>query len=108
MHVVNKRTTPFTLDIGRGTIFGNPFTHLPLHTTLASVKVGSREEAVQAFEDWLRGTRWQEESLKKHRLVLLEAIPQIPENAILGCYCKPLLCHGDIIIKIWIEMRKAA
>ena len=30
----------------------------------------------------------------------------LPENMILGCYCKPKNCHGDIIIKIWKELHK--
>ena len=32
---------------------------------------------------------------------LMKSIYNLPEDAILGCYCKPLDCHGDIIIEIW-------
>ena len=28
------------------------------------------------------------------------------EGKTLGCWCKPEKCHGDILIKLWIQQNK--
>ena len=50
MRVVHCKREPSTKYIGRGSIYGNPFTHLPVGSTKASVQVGSIDEAVDSFE----------------------------------------------------------
>jgi hypothetical protein len=35
----------------------------------------------------------------------MERIRALPANAVLGCWCKPGSCHGDVIVKIWKELR---
>jgi len=73
--------------IGRGSIFGNPFTHLK-HPTKADFIVNTRTEAISKYREYLLNNPnlMQEiQSLKGKRLF---------------CYCKPLACHGDIIAEI--------
>lgn len=83
MRVVNKNKESYTVYIGRPSIFGNPF---------EIGKDGTREEVVAKYEVYARGSP-----------VLMEAIKRLWSDAVLGCYCHPKLCHGDIIIKIWNE-----
>ena len=86
MKVVNQKTDKYTEYIGRGSIFGNPF-KIPKH--------GSRTTVIRRFEAYAR---------KNKRL--MAAISKLPENAVLGCYCAPKACHGDVIIKLWKEIHE--
>ncbi len=84
MKVVNLRKEKFTNYIGRGSIFGNPY----------KIGVdGDRLGIINLFEGYARITP-----------KLLLAIGNLPEDAILGCFCKPKPCHGDIMIKLWREL----
>ena len=96
MKVINLRKEKYTHYIGRGSIFGNPFT---------IYKDGNREEVIKKYEKYARQYL---NFFLKHSYIspLLLAIHDLPENAILGCYCKPQACHGDIIIKIWKELHE--
>lgn len=76
--------------IGRGSLFGNPFTHR--EGTKAQFIVGSREEAVRAYADWVP-TQPQ----------IMAAIPAL-KGKTLVCFCRPkdgfqgrLMCHGQIL-----------
>lgn len=87
--VVNiKNYEPYDVYIGRGSKFGNPFTHLP-HLGGPIIIVDSREEAIKRYEEWIL------EQPELINLIKLEL-----KGKILGCYCKPLPCHGDILLKI--------
>lgn len=85
--VVNSKLEPYDVYIGRPSIWGNPFSHLP--NTLAKYKVSSREEAVSKYEQWFLA---QPELVQKAKKEL--------KGKVLGCFCKPLSCHGDILSKI--------
>jgi hypothetical protein len=86
MKVVNKRKEPFTVYIGRGSIFGNPF---------IMGKDGDRDQVVEKYREYALNDN-----------VLMMAIAKLPENAVLGCFCAPLRCHGQIIIEMWKNMKK--
>ncbi|PJZ19816.1 hypothetical protein CEW46_21235 [Bacillus cereus] len=93
--VVNKYKEPYDIYIGRGSKWGNPFSHLD--GTKAQFKVGSREEAVRAFKNWIL--------TQPHLLNDLEEL----EGKTLGCFCKPQLCHGDVLVKlVELKSRKQA
>lgn len=70
--------------------YGNPFSHLG--KTLASVIVATREDAVQAFGDWLDGVAWITIEPER-RLWILDHISELKDRY-LGCVCAPKLCHG--------------
>lgn len=90
--VVNIKNHKPTLDdvyIGRGSKWGNPFTHLN-GNTLAKFKVETREDSIIAYESYLRNSP------------LINDISEL-RGKNLVCFCKPLSCHGDILIKILNE-----
>ncbi len=91
MKVVNRYKEEFTHYIGRGSIFGNEYSHKP--GTLAKFLVKTREESIECFR---------RDALKNKEL--LKAIRNLPADAVLGCFCKPLPCHGDVIVELWNEM----
>lgn len=76
-------------------MLGNPFSHK--EDSCALYIVDSIEEAIVSFEDYAR------ESPK-----IMAAIKNLPEDAILGCWCKPGPCHGDVIIKLRKEFGNVA
>jgi hypothetical protein len=71
---------------GHGSIWGNPWSHMP--DTLADFKVATREEAIAKYEEWIQT---QPELMSK--LIRLK-------GKVLGCYCKPAKCHGDILARM--------
>jgi hypothetical protein len=85
--IVHCKREKFDVYIGRPSKFGNPFSYKD--NTLAIFKVANRDEAVQKYEEWL---------LSQPELV--EAVKAELKNKILGCWCAPLSCHGDVLLKI--------
>lgn len=86
--VVNcKSGERYDVYIGRGSKFGNPYTHL--QGTSAPWIVDTREDAIRLYEEYLRA-----------RPDLMAAVKKELKDKILGCYCHPLACHGDILLKI--------
>lgn len=81
--VVNKNKSPYDVYIGRGSKWGNPFTHR--EGTTAEFIVGSREEAIAKYEEYIMNKP--------------ELFSQLPElrGKTLGCFCKPKSCHGDVL-----------
>lgn len=86
--VVHCKKEPYDIYIGRPSKWGNPFSHK--EGTLAKYKVSSREEAIARYKDWI---------LKGEGSYLLKDIPEL-ENKVLGCWCKPLACHGDFLAEL--------
>lgn len=84
--IVNSRYEEHDVYIGRPSIWGNPYSHLPY--SMAPFKVATREEAVEKYEAWLRKQR-----------VLLGNLPNL-RGKVLGCPCGGSPCHGDVIIKL--------
>jgi hypothetical protein len=70
--------------IGRPTKWGNPFY---IGTD------GTRAEVIEKYEKWIRG-----------QPKLLESLGEL-EDRILVCYCAPLACHGDVLLKLLEERR---
>lgn len=86
--VVNKYKERYDVYIGRGSKWGNPFTHKD--GTTAQFKVASREEAVTAYRNWITNGDG------RH---LLNDIHEL-EGKVLGCFCKPAACHGDVLVEL--------
>ena len=85
--VVNKRFQEYDVYIGRGSKWGNPYTHIK-GKTKAQFLVNSREEAIDKYEEWIKQ---QPELLKDlHELKGLR----------LGCFCRPSRCHGDVLVDL--------
>lgn len=51
--IVNVKTGAYYDQyVGRGTIYGNPYSHLP--GTTSPFKVSNRTEAIMKYREWLR------------------------------------------------------
>lgn len=77
--VVDRRRKHFDVYIGRGSPWGNPFI-IDVH--------GTREEVIAKYEDWI-----------KTQPRLMAALPNL-KGKILGCYCAPKPCHGDVLLRL--------
>lgn len=74
--VVNKHhKVDFSIYIGRGSEWGNPF----------PIENGNREEVIRQYESYLRGNS-----------KLLSKVGSL-HGETLGCFCSPAACHGDIL-----------
>lgn len=92
--VVNKYKDSYDVYIGRGSKWGNPFTHRDTKTK-AKYKVASRAESVASFKDYIT------EGDGQHLLNDLHEL----KGKTLGCFCKPQACHGDILAELADTMK---
>ena len=83
--VVHCKREEFDVYVGRGSKWGNPYSHRV--GTLAEHVVGSRTEAIQKFEEYLLSNQGLMSSLEELK------------GKTLGCWCKPKTCHGDILLR---------
>jgi hypothetical protein len=91
MPVVNKKSgATFDVYIGRGSKWGNPFSHL--EGTKALYRVASREEAIAEYRKWL----WLKMSCGDPGYTLQDVAAL--HGKTLGCFCAPLPCHGDVLM----------
>ena len=85
--VVHCKRSHYDVYIGRPSKWGNPFSSA--WDSLAEFKVASREEAIDRFTEWL---------LAQPELV--ERAKQELRGKVLGCWCSPKRCHGDVLARI--------
>lgn len=83
--VVHCKKEEFDVYVGRGSKWGNPYSHK--EGTLAEHVVGSRSEAIQKFEEHLLSNQ-----------NLMSSLEEL-KGKTLGCWCKPKSCHGDILLR---------
>lgn len=84
--VVHCKKEPFDVYIGRPSKWGNPFSHK--EGTKAQFRVATREEAIQKFVEWIA----QQDDL-------LADVHEL-KGKVLGCWCKPQACHGDVLAEL--------
>ena len=77
--VVHCKREPYDVYIGRPSKWGNPF---------KSGRDGTSEEVIEKYREWIT-----------YRPDLLEALHEI-KGKVLGCWCKPKPCHGDILVRL--------
>lgn len=87
--VVHCRREAYDVYVGRPSVYGNPFSHLA--GTLAQYQVSTREEAVAAYRTWIHNPE---------NRALLQKVKTELKGKVLGCWCKPLSCHGDVLAEI--------
>lgn len=76
--VVHLKRDRYDVRIDRATKWGNPF---------VLGRDGTREEVIAQYEEWLLGQPGLVTSLHGLR------------GKILGCWCAPLACHGDVLAR---------
>jgi hypothetical protein len=79
--VVHCQKEPFDVYIGRPGPYGNPF-RIGID--------GTREEVIAKYK-----------ALLETDAELQKAVRSL-KGKVLGCWCKPLPCHGDVIVA-WLE-----
>lgn len=95
--VVNCRTEPYDVYIGRPSDWGNPFSHISDRRTLARHRTSTRAQAIQAYREWITSGEG------RHLLARLGEL----RGKRLGCWCKPRACHGDVLVEL-IEHQQSA
>lgn len=83
----------YDVYVGRGSKWGNPFTHLKGNTK-AEFVVDTREQAIKAYENYI---------LNGYGRHLLKDLYEL-KGKIIGCYCKPSQCHGDVLARLADEL----
>lgn len=86
MKVVHCKKESYDIYIGRPSIWGNPFSHKS--DTKAEYIVSTREEAVAAYRNYILNSS-----------ELMEKLPEL-KGKVLGCWCSPLACHGDVLLEL--------
>jgi len=77
--VVNCKKEPYDVYIGRPSKWGNPYRIGP---------DGSREEVIEKY--------------RRHLLNQPELLADLDElrGKVLGCWCAPQACHGDVLVEL--------
>lgn len=78
-HVVHCKREPYDVYIGRPSRWGNPF---------SIGRDGTRDEVITKYEEWLRE---QPGLMSDVRLL---------KGKVLGCWCAPRACHGDVLARL--------
>lgn len=79
MRVVHSKRDAYDVYIGRPSKWGNPF---------VVGKDGSREEVISKYRAWIL-----------EQPELLRSLWEI-EGKVLGCWCAPEKCHGDVLVDL--------
>lgn len=82
--IVHCKKEPYDVYIGRPSKWGNPYIIGP---------DGTREEVIQKYEEHVRSSK-----------ILMRALPSL-EGKVLGCWCPPRPCHGEVLIKLLEELK---
>ena len=77
--VVHCKKSDFDVYVGRPSKWGNPF---------EIGQDGTRSQVSQKYEDWIQT-----------QPELMDALPEL-KGKILGCWCTPKPCHGEILKKL--------
>ena len=85
--VVHCKKESYDIYIGRGSKWGNPF---------IIGRDGNREEVISKYEAYIMS-----------KPELINFLPELIDKT-LGCWCKPKICHGDILKRlvedeIWLK-----
>lgn len=83
--VVNCYKNNYDIFIGRPSKWGNPF-------KFEAGVSRSREYAIERYERWIQ-----------NQPELLAALPEL-DGKMLGCFCSPRPCHGDVLVKLVSEL----
>lgn len=79
MTVVHCKKAGYDVYIGRPSKWGNPFT---------IGKDGTREEVIDKYRKWIQ-----------FQPKLIAALPEL-KGKVLGCWCSPKACHGDVLSEL--------
>jgi len=86
--VVHCKRAHYDVLVDRTTIWGNPFTWKFKDGIDPKFIVKNRDEAIGKFRTWI--------------LTQPDLVAQLPKlrGKILGCWCAPSRCHGDVLAEL--------
>ena len=84
-HLYIARDMTFSVRGATGSKWGNPF----------SVKKYGLEECLKLYEEHIRGDK-----------ALWDALDELTGLSELGCWCKPEMCHGDVLLRLLSEKKE--
>lgn len=93
MKVVHCKKERFDVYIGRPSKWQDPAT-CPWGNPFEIGKDGTREQVIAKYETWI-----------KTQPQLMTRLSEL-RGKVLGCWCKPNACHGDVLIKLIGEIEK--
>ncbi len=101
MKVVNLRNEKYTVYIGRAGkgldgYWGNPV-KLNEECCVCHQRHEDRGSTLPCYEQYLRNRLQSSMSFR-------QMFMSLAENDVLGCFCKPDACHGDVMVKVWTEL----
>ena len=79
MTVVHCKKEPYDIYIGRPSKWGNPY---------KIGRDGTREEVLEKYREYILNNEY-----------LMSCLYEL-KGKVLGCWCKPKACHGDILTEI--------
>jgi hypothetical protein len=79
VRVVHCKKQTYDVYIGRPSKWGNPF---------VVGEDGTREQVIQKYRVWLL-----------EQPDLLASLPEL-KGKVLGCWCAPRACHGDVLAEL--------
>lgn len=91
--LVNLKYDSYDIYIGRGSKWGCPFTIIKDRPTLAKEIVGSKEEALSKYREYVLASPQ-----------LMDSLDEL-EGKTLGCFCKPEPCHGDVLLELLTQKK---
>jgi hypothetical protein len=80
--VVHCKREAFDVYISRPGPFGNPFKLGP---------DGNREQVIALYREWLH---------KPQQFNFVQKIKRELRGKVLGCWCAPKACHGDVLMEV--------
>lgn len=87
--IVNiNRTKEYDVYCGRGSKWGNPFTHIKDRETKATFIVNTRSEAIAKYKEWILT-----------QPELLDSLDELKDK-VLGCFCLPKSCHCEVLVEL--------
>jgi hypothetical protein len=86
--IVNLNKEPYDVYIGRGSKWGCPYTIIKDRPTLAKEIVDTKEEALAKYKEYVLASP-----------ELMNSLDEL-YGKVLGCFCKPDKCHGDILLEL--------
>lgn len=104
MRVVNIRKASYTVYIGRAGhgqdgFFGNPI-RLNATCPVCERRHETRGSTLGCYEQYLRTKLASSASFARR-------FASLSDDDVLGCFCKPDACHGDVMVKVWEETQNA-
>lgn len=89
MRVVNMKNEIANVKVDRSSVLGNPF---------KIGRDGNREEVIRKYRSYLNNCIRVVDELNR--------LKDMSDDTVLGCWCKPKACHGDVIVSAVNYLKK--